>query len=192
MQLKNITHHLLSKAWATLYRIDYDFKFKNGFWKRISRECYDRGNGTSILLYNPDKKTVILTQQFRMPAFENCNEDGMSIEVCAGALDKNEDPQSCIIREAEEEVGIKINEVIKVIEAYMSPGAVTEKMFCFIAKYNDSMRINSGGGVIDEDEEITVLELPFDRALKMIDTHEIKDAKTIMLLQYAKLHNLVH
>lgn len=190
-KIKNITYNTLSKEWATLNRIDYDYQFGDGNWKRLSRESYDRGNGTSILLYNKEKRTVILTKQFRMPAYANDKNDGMSIEVCAGALDKNEHPEVCIIREVEEEVGYKINKATKVLEAYTSPGAVTEKMFMFIAEYNDDMKVNDGGGVDSEDEDIEVLETPFEEAIKMISNFEIIDAKTIMLLQYAQINNLL-
>jgi GDP-mannose pyrophosphatase NudK len=189
--LKNISIHNLSKEWATLDRIDYDYQFKDGSWKRLSRESYNRGNGTSILLYNKEKKTVILTKQFRMPAYINNENDGISIEVCAGALDKNESPETCIIREVEEEVGYKINSAQKVFEGYMSPGAVTEKMHFFVAEYTDDMKINEGGGLEIEDEEIEVLEMPLKEAIKKMNAFEIKDAKTIILLQYAQLNNLV-
>ena len=189
--LKNITCNNLSKEWATLDRIDYDYQFKDGSWKRLSRASYNRGNGTSILLYNREKKTIILTKQFRVPPYTNDNNDGMSIEVCAGALDKNESPETCIIREVEEEVGYKIKTATKVLESYMSPGAVTEKMYYFIAEYKDEMKINDGGGLEVEDEEIEVIELPFTEALEMMESFEIKDAKTIVLLQYAQINNLV-
>ena len=190
-KLKNITYNTLSNEWATLNRIDYDYQFKNGSWKRLSRESYDRGDGTSILLYNKEKGTVILTKQFRMPAYANDKNDGMSIEVCAGAIDKNEPPEVCIIREVEEEVGYKIKSATKVLESYMSPGAVTEKMYCFIAEYTDEMKVNDGGGVESEDEEIEVLELPFQEAIQMMNDFKIIDAKTIMLLQYAQINNLL-
>ncbi len=190
-KLKNIAYIPLSNEWATLNRIDYDYQFKDGRWKRLSRESYDRGNGTSILLYNKEKETVILTKQFRMPAYANNKNDGMSIEVCAGALDKDEAPEICIIREVEEEVGYKINKVTKVLEAYTSPGAVTEKMYMFIAEYSDEMKVNSGGGVDSEDEDIEVLEITFKEAIKMMHRFEIKDAKTIMLLQYAQINSLL-
>ncbi len=190
-KLKNITKKILSKAWATLYEIDYDYQFKDGSWKRSSRESYDRGNGTAILLYNPKKGTVILTRQFRMPAYENDKNDGMSIEACAGAIDKNESPEKTIIRETEEEVGYKIKSAKKVLQAYTSPGAVTEKMFLFVAEYSDAMKINEGGGVEDENEEIEVLELPFDKTLEMMQSGEIQDAKTIILLQYAQINKLL-
>ncbi len=190
-KLKNIIYVPLSKEWATLNRIDYDYQFKDGSWKRLSRESYDRGNGTSILLYNKEKGTVILTKQFRMPAYANNKNDGMSIEVCAGALDKDEAPETCIIREVEEEVGYRIKKADKVLEAYTSPGAVTEKMYMFIAEYSDEMKVNSGGGVDTEDEDIEVLEIAFQEALKMMHRFEIKDAKTIMLLQYAQINSLL-
>ncbi|SFZ91736.1 nudix-type nucleoside diphosphatase, YffH/AdpP family [Flaviramulus basaltis] len=190
-KLRNIKYNVLSKEWATLYQIDYDYKFENNNWKRLSRESYDRGNGTGILLYNKEKQMVILTKQFRMPAYANTPKDGMSIEVCAGAIDKNENPEVCIIREVEEEVGYKITSAKKVIECYTSPGAVTEKMYLFVAEYNDAMKINAGGGLDIEDEEIEVLEMPFSQALSMIETFEIIDAKTIMLLQYAQIHKLL-
>lgn len=190
-RIKNISYNTLSSEWATLNRIDYDYQFKDGSWKRLSRESYDRGNGTSVLLYNKKKGTVILTKQFRMPAYANDKNDGMSIEVCAGALDKDESPETCIIREIEEEVGYKINHLTKVLEAYTSPGAVTEKMYMFIAEYSDEMKVNNGGGVHAEDEDIEVLEIAFKEAIQMIHDFEIKDAKTIMLLQYAQTNNLM-
>lgn len=189
--IKNIVHKTLSKAWATLLQIDYDYKFKDGTWKRVSRESYDRGNGTGVLLYNIEKRTVILTKQFRMPIYETNPDEAMSLEVCAGAIDKNQSPESTIIREVEEEVGYKIKEVKKVLEAYMSPGALTEKMYLFIAPYTDAMKINEGGGVAGEHEEIEVLEMPFLKALKMMESGDIRDAKTIMLLQYAQMNDLI-
>jgi nudix-type nucleoside diphosphatase (YffH/AdpP family) len=189
--LKNITKKILSKAWATLYEIDYDYQFRDGTWKRISRESYDRGNGTCILLYSKEKGTVILTKQFRMPAFENDERDGMSIEACAGAIDKIESPEATVIRETEEEVGYKIENAKQVLEAYTSPGALTEKMYFFVAPYSDDMKLNSGGGLETEQEEIEVLELPFQQTLKMMESGEIKDAKTIILLQYAQIHQLI-
>ena len=189
-RLKNIKHTILSKAWAVLYQIDYDYKFKNGNWKHISRETYDRGNGTGILLYHPKKQTVVLTRQFRMPAYHNDKNDGMSIEVCAGAIDKDESPESTIIREVEEEVGYRIKNVTEVFAAYSSPGALSEKMHLFIAEYTDAMKVDEGGGVENENEEIEVLELPFSKTLEMIVSGEINDFKTIMLLQYAQIHKL--
>lgn len=189
--LKNITRTNLSNEWATLDRVDYDYQFKTGEWRRLSRECYNRGNGAAILLYNKEKSTVILTRQFRMPAYENNKKDGMSIEVCAGAIDNNDKPLETIIRETEEEVGYKIGSAKQVLTAYTSPGALTEKMYLFVAEYNASMKVNEGGGLQSENEDIEILEIAFSEALEMINNEEIIDAKTIMLIQYAQINKLL-
>lgn len=189
--LKNIKKTTLSKEWARLDRIDYDYEFKNGEWKSVSRECYNRGNGSAILLYNSKKGSVILTKQFRMPIYEQNPLEGMSIEVCAGAIDNNDGALETIIRETEEEVGYKINNAQQVLSAYTSPGALTEKMYLFVAEYSDEMQVNYGGGLESENEEIEVLELSFSKAIEMIKTEEIIDAKTIMLLQYAQINKLI-
>ncbi len=179
---------ILSKNWYTLKKVTYDYLKKDGQWQSQSREAYDRGNGAAILLYNKETQTVILTRQFRMPTYINGNETGMMIEVCAGLLDEH-DAEECIRRETEEETGYKIKDVRKIFEAYMSPGSVTEKLYFFIAEYSKEMKITEGGGLEHEQEDIDVLELPFEKAYQMIDTGEICDAKTIMLLLYAKVHN---
>lgn len=188
--VKNIVTKTLSKAWATLLQVDYDFQFKDGSWKRVSRESYNRGNGTGILLYNVENGTVILTRQFRMPIYQTHQDEAMSIEVCAGAIDTNESPERTIIREVEEEVGYKIKEVKEVMTAYTSPGALTEKMFLYIAPYSKAMKVDEGGGVADEHEEIEVLEMPFSKALEMMASGDIRDAKTIILLQYAEMNGV--
>lgn len=180
---------LLSDNWYILNKIQYEVLEKDGSWKRQTREVYDRGNGATILLYNKEQGTVILTKQFRLPSFVNGNADGMLIETCAGLLDKD-NPEDCIRRETEEETGYKISDVKKVFEAYMSPGSVTEILYFFIASYTKDMKISNGGGIEEEQENIEVLELPLSKALKMIETGEIKDGKTIMLLQYALLNQL--
>jgi GDP-mannose pyrophosphatase NudK len=181
---------LLSDNWYILNKVTVDYQKKDGSWDTQEREVYDRGNGAAILLYNQSKGTVILTRQFRLPTYLNGNKSGLLIEVCAGLLDED-DPEACIIRETEEETGYRLHSVKKVFEAYMSPGAVTEVLYYFIGEYDSSMKVSSGGGLEHEHEEIDVLEIPFDQAYVMIEAGEIKDAKTIMLLQYAKIHNLV-
>ncbi|HMH24442.1 MAG TPA: GDP-mannose pyrophosphatase NudK [Puia sp.] len=181
---------ILSDNWYTLRKITYDYLKKNGFWQTQEREAYDRGNGATILLYNKEKGTVILTRQFRLPTFLNGNPDGMLIEACAGLLDKD-DPEECIRRETEEETGYKVSEVRKVFEAYMSPGSVTEILYFFIAEYSTSMKINEGGGIEKEQEEIEVLEITMDAAMQMVGNGEIRDGKTIMLLQYVMLQGLI-
>lgn len=155
-----------------------------------SREVYDRGNGATILLYNKDQKTIILTRQFRLPTFVNGNESGMLIEACAGLLDKD-NAEECIKRETEEETGYKITDVRKIFEAYMSPGSVTEILHFFIAEYSSTMKIGDGGGVEHEEENIEVLEVRFQDALEMVKSSEIKDGKTIMLIQYLQLNNIL-
>ena len=181
---------ILSSNWYTLKKITYEYRKKDGTLKVQDREAYDRGNGATILLYNKDAKTVILTRQFRLPTFINGNADGMLIEACAGLLDKD-NPEDCIRRETEEETGYKITDVRKIYEAYMSPGSVTEILYFFVAAYTSSMKVSEGGGVEHEQENIEVLEMPFPEAWQMMQDGIIKDAKTIMLLQYAKLNNLV-
>ena len=180
----------LSNDWYTLDKVNFDFRTKNGEWQNQNRESYNRGDGAAILVYNPIKKTVILTKQFRMPTYLNGNSNGMLIEVCAGLLDEN-DPLTCIINEVEEEIGYEIKNPIKIFELYSSPGAVTEIIHYFIAEVNDTMKISEGGGLASETEEIEVLELSFEKAFAMISTGEIQDAKTIILLQYAQLNKLL-
>lgn len=179
----------LSNAHYKLDKVDFEYQTNNGSWQTQSRECYDRGDGAAILLYNPAKKTVILIKQFRMPSYLNGNATGMMIEVCAGLLDENY-PEACIIKEVEEETGFKISNPKKVFELYSTPGAVTEKIHYFIAEYRDDMKISEGGGLEEEHEEIEVLEINFETALTMMSKGEINDAKTVVLLQYAKLNNL--
>lgn len=180
---------ILSNNWYTLKKVTFDYQHKNGTWHQQSREAYDRGNGATILLYNKKAKTVILTEQFRLPTYINGNPSGMLIEACAGLLDQD-NAEDAIRRETEEETGFTVNEVKKVFEAYMSPGSVTEILFFFVAEYSKDMKTSDGGGV-DEHEDIRVLEIPFQEAIEMVATGEIKDGKTIMLLQYLQLHKLV-
>ena len=188
--IKILKREVLSDNWYILRKITYEFKKRDGSVQKQTREAYDRGNGATILLYNTNNKTVILTKQFRLPTFINGNESGMLIEACAGLLDKD-NPEDCIKRETEEETGYKVSHVRKVYEAYMSPGSVTEMLYFFVAEYSKEMKVNEGGGIEHEQEDIEVLELPFVKAIQLMETGEIKDGKTIMLLQYAKLHNLV-
>jgi nudix-type nucleoside diphosphatase (YffH/AdpP family) len=189
-EVKIISKDILSDNWYTLYKVTYEYKGKNNRWQTQSREAYDRGNGAAILLYNPTTGNVILTRQFRLPSYINGNSSGMLIEACAGLLDEN-NPEECIRRETEEETGFRIGNVRKAFDAYMSPGSVTEILHMFVAEYSPEMKINGGGGLEEEQEEIEVLELPIDQAMAMTENGEIKDGKTIMLLQYVKLHGLL-
>jgi nudix-type nucleoside diphosphatase (YffH/AdpP family) len=180
----------LSDDWYVLKKTTFDFLRSDGTWQEQSRETYDRGNGATILLYNREKKTVVLIRQFRFPAYVNGLEDGMLIEACGGLLDKD-DPEACIKKEAEEEAGFVVHNPRKVFEAYMSPGSVTEKLYFFVAEYEPGHRTSKGGGDVTEGEDIELVEITLDNAMEMIESGEIQDGKTIMLLQYAKLSGLV-
>lgn len=188
--VKIINTELLSDNWYTLKKITYQYSLKDGTIQIQDREAYDRGNGAVILLYNKEQQTVILTRQFRLPTYINGNESGLLIEACAGLLDKD-NAEDCIKRETEEETGYQVTEVRKIFEAYMSPGSVTEILYFFIAAYTKDMKIHEGGGLAHEQENIEVLELSIDQAMAMIANGEIKDGKTIMLLQYVKLHQII-
>ncbi|WP_304236448.1 GDP-mannose pyrophosphatase NudK [Jiulongibacter sediminis] len=188
-EIKIIDNQLLSDNWYILRKYTFDLLTKDG-WQRQSREAYDRGNGAVILLYNQEKQTVVLTRQFRLPTYVNGNEDGMLIEACAGLLE-DLNPEECIRKETEEETGYRIGKVEKVFEAYMSPGSVTEILYFFIAPYEPKMKVSEGGGHEEEQENIEVLELLFSTAFDMIKTGEIKDGKTIMLLQELKLRGIL-
>jgi GDP-mannose pyrophosphatase NudK len=181
---------LLSDNWYTLKKVTFDFPRRDGSQQRLSREVYDRGNGAVLLLYNAQRGTVIVTRQFRMPAFVNGCADGMLIEACAGLLD-GDDPEACIRREVQEETGFQIQSPRKLFEAFMSPGSVTEKLHFYVAAYESHQQTGEGGGLAHEGEDIEVLELPLATALAMVQSGEIQDGKTIMLLQYAALHGLV-
>ena len=189
-KIKNIRKDVLSDNWYTLYKYTYEYQKEDGDWETQIRESYDRGNGAAILLYNQQKGTVILTKQFRMPTYVNGNPSGMMVEVCAGLLD-GANPEDCIKKEVEEETGYQIHHVKKVFESYMSPGSVTEILHFFIGEYEEQMKVGEGGGAIDESENIEVLEVLIDKALGMVRSGEIKDAKTIMLIQYASLNNII-
>ena len=173
----------LSDDWYLLKKTTFDYRMRDGSWKIITRETYDRGNGAAILLINRKRGTVLLTRQFRFPAYVNGSEDGMLIEACAGLLD-NQSPEEAIRREAEEELGVKVDEMHKVLETYMSPGSVTEKLFFFVAEYGSPAGERAGNS--EEGEDIEVIELGFDEALDWIDNGRIQDAKTIILLLLAQ------
>lgn len=188
--IKIINKEILSEDWYVLNKLTFEYHKKDGTVEIQNREAYDRGNGATILLYNKSDQTVILTRQFRLPTYLNGNDTGMLIEACAGLLD-NDNPETAIKREAEEETGYKINRVEKIFEAYMSPGSVTEILYFFTAEYSKEMKVSEGGGHHEEQENIEVLEYNFNDALEMIKKGEIKDGKTIMLLQYAQINQLL-
>jgi nudix-type nucleoside diphosphatase (YffH/AdpP family) len=177
---------LLSDNWYVLKTTRFDFLRRDGQWQTQQRETYDRGNGAAILLYNLAQRRVVLTRQFRYPAFVN-GHDALMVEVPAGLLDAAS-PEECIRAEAEQEAGYRVRASRKVFEVFMSPGSVTERLHLFIAEYDAADRVGDGGGLHAEGEDIEVFEMGFDAALAMVVRGEIVDAKTIMLLQYGALH----
>lgn len=177
---------VLSCDWYVLRRTTFDYRHSDGHWSREQRETHDRGDGATILLYDPDRRTVLLTRQFRLPAYVNGHPDGMLIETAAGLLD-GDSPEEAIRREAAEETGHTVGAAEHVFDVYMSPGSVTERLHFFAAPYTPATVTGSGGGIAAEGEDIATVELPFTEALAMIRAGEIADAKTIMLLQWAAL-----
>jgi nudix-type nucleoside diphosphatase (YffH/AdpP family) len=183
-RVRAIDVEVLSDNWYVLRKATFDFRHSDGSWSRQSREAYDRGNGATILLYDAEAGTVLLTRQFRWPAYANGHPDGMLVEAPAGLLD-DDDPEAAIRREAEEETGVRVGEVTRLFEVFMSPGSVTERVHFFAAPYRHEDRVAAGGGVADEGEDIELLELPLAEALAMVADGRIADGKTIMLLQWA-------
>jgi len=180
---------ILSDDWAVLKKVTFDYTRRDGRVERQVRQTYDRGNGAVILPYDPDRKTVLLVRQFRLPAYVSGHPAPL-VEACAGLLD-DLDPETCIRREAEEELGYRLREPRRVLSAFMSPGSVTERLAFFVARYSPADRIGAGGGAEGEGEDIEVLEPTLDEALCMIDRGEIIDGKTIMLLQHVKLKGMM-
>lgn len=188
-RVRIVEERILSDDWYVLKKTIFDYRCRDGRWQRQSRETYDRGNGAVLLLFNVDQDTVVLTRQFRFPVYVNGCRDGLLIEACAGLLD-GEDPHSCIRREVQEETGFLVRSPRKILEVYMSPGSVTEKLYFFVAEYESLDRVSVGGGDAAEGEDIEVIETPLAAAMQMISTGAIQDGKTIILLQYAALNGL--
>lgn len=191
MTIKIITKELLSDSWGKLTKVTYEFPLPDGTNAIHQREVYDRGDGATILLYHEQKKTVILTKQFRIPVWWNKHPTGMFTEACAGKVEEGEDPLTCIVRETEEETGYEIKSPRKILSAYMSPGSVSELIHFYLAPYCDQLRTGAGGGQKSEQESIEVIEVPFKEALAMVKSGEIQDAKTIILLQFMALEHVI-
>ncbi|HSI71284.1 MAG TPA: NUDIX domain-containing protein [Gillisia sp.] len=181
---------VLSSNWGILNEITFEIKTSNGQWAKQVRESYDTGDGATVLLYDRSTGKVILTRQFRLPTYLNGNPGGLLTEACAGLLDQDS-PEDCVIKEAREETGYKISNPKKVFEAYMSPGSVTEMMHFFIAEYTKEQKVDEGGGLEEEQEDIEVVEMDFKEAWIKVVSGELKDAKTIILLQHLRLTNIL-
>lgn len=176
-----------SDGWHVLRRTTYEFRGRDGRWSTQSRETYDRGNGATILLYDPEARTVLLTRQFRLPAYVNDHPDGLLIEAAAGLLD-DDSPEDAIRREAAEELGVTVGPLNHLFDLYMSPGSVTERVHFFAAPYSSADLTGAGGGVAEEGEEIESVTVPYDDALAMIADGRVVDGKTVILLQWAALN----
>ncbi|MER8426574.1 NUDIX domain-containing protein [Mesorhizobium sp. M1403] len=180
------SEEVLSDEWAVLKKTVFDYRRRDGKWETHTRQTYDRGDGAVILPFDPERSTVLLVRQFRYPAYVTGHKDPL-IEACAGLLDED-DPEACIRKEAEEELGYRLKDVQRLFSPYMSPGSVTERLWFFVARYSPADRISDGGGAHDEGEDIEVLEMPLDEALAGIHDGRILDAKTIILIQHLKLN----
>lgn len=179
---------VLSDNFFPLKKVKYEITKENGEVEELNREVYLSKNGATVLLYNRENRSVILTRQFRLPSYMNNNPTGMLLETCAGIVEEGEDPAATVKREIEEETGYKVEEVKKVFELYMTPGSVAEMLYFFVAEYTKGQRVSEGGGLEEENEEIEVIEMPFEEAFIKIGSGEIKDAKTVLLLQYARIY----
>jgi nudix-type nucleoside diphosphatase (YffH/AdpP family) len=190
-KISNVTSNVISNIWAKLEQVSFDFTFKNGKTERLTHEVYGKGDGVAVLLYNPITKKVLLSRQFRIPVYVAGVNNGFLIEVCGGAIDYDESPEATVIRETKEEIGYTISELKKVSTVFLSPGLLKEQVHLYVATYKDEDKTEIGGGLEAENEEIEVIETLFVDALKMIKNEEILDARTILLLQYLQLNELV-
>lgn len=188
-EIRNLSAEVLSDDWSVLTKYTFELKRRDGTWEQQVRQTYDRGHAAVILPYDPRRGTVLLVQQFRMPAFLQGDREPL-IEACAGLLDDN-DPETCIRLEAEQELGYRLGDVRKVYDIYMSPGSVTEKLSFFVAEYSPDDRVSDGGGERHEGEDIEVLEMPLSEAMALVENGGIIDAKTVMLIQHALLKGLI-
>lgn len=176
---------LLSDDHYILRRTVLDYRRRDGSWQTLVRETYDRGNGAAILPYDPERRVVLLVRQFRFPAWASGHAAPL-IEAVGGVIEAG-DAQQTAVREVEEEAGLRVRAPRQVMNPFMSPGSVTERVALYVAEYNAADRRSAGGGLQGEGEDIEVLELPFDEALAMVAAGDIIDAKTILLLQHLRL-----
>lgn len=187
-KVKIVSTNILSDNFFPLKKIKFELEKKNGEVEEVEREVYQSSNGVAVLLYNRTNNSVILTRQFRLPTYLNNNKTGMLTEVCAGIVEEGEDPLKAVIREIEEETGYRVSEAKKVFEMYMTPGSVSEMIYFFVAEYTQKNKVGEGGGLEDEKEDIEVIEMLFEEAYIKIQAGEIKDAKTVLLLQFARIY----
>ena len=189
--IKNAVREVITDFWGTLSRLTFDYTFANNSQKRLTHEVYGRADGVALLLYNRSTRKIILTKQFRAPVWVAGQSHGFLIEVCGGAMDPNENPKDTALREAFEEVGCKPNAIHKVATTFLSPGLLHEKIHLFIGEYTSDELTKNSGGLHEEGEEIEILELPYDEAKELLKSDEVVDARTMLLIQYMIINNLM-
>jgi GDP-mannose pyrophosphatase NudK len=179
----------LLDGWSKVVRIDYRQLRREGTWQLQDRDLLDRGDGATVLLYNRHRRVVLLVRQPRIIATVHGFDDGETIEACSGQVD-GAGPLETAIREVDEELGHRIHNLVPVAKVYASPGASLEMIHLFLGEYDGSTSLSPGGGKLEEGEDIEVLEVPFDQAMLWIEEGVIRDARTILVLQYAHIHRI--
>ncbi|HUG62984.1 MAG TPA: NUDIX domain-containing protein [Methylomirabilota bacterium] len=148
----------------------------------LKREVHDHGNGVAVLAFDPGRRTAVLVRQVRVAALM-AGTDGLLIEAAAGIVDPGEDPADTARREAMEEAGLTLADLVYIGCPFSSPGAVTERVHLFLAEIDHGHARGNGGGVAHEHEELEVLELPLATLAAMADAGEILDMKTHLLVE---------
>jgi nudix-type nucleoside diphosphatase (YffH/AdpP family) len=189
-RVRGLDEKILAREKYTFSRLDYEFRHADGSWKPHERNLFRRPDAAVLLPYDPSRNMLLLTRQFRLGAYMNDSTPGL-LEACAGTIDPGEAPDVCMAREAMEEMGLRVSGLRLLFEAFVSPAASTEKLYCFVAPYGREDRVAAGGGMEDEGEEIEVLELPFAEVLQQADAGEIRDLKTISLLYWLRASGLM-
>ena len=184
--IRIIDEQLLSENYYPLKNISYEQRRRDGRTQHETREVYGSADGATALLYDPRRRTVLLTRQFRIGAHSS-GHDGFLLETAAGVLD-GADPAERVCAEIREETGYEVEDVRHVLSLFPSPGVTTERLHFFVATYAPGQRRDAGGGKQDEGEDIEVVELGYDEALARLAAGEIEDMKTVVLLQYLQLH----
>lgn len=182
--MRGIEVEVIADAWYVLRRATFEHRLPDGTWRREQREAYDRGNGVCALLHDPVRDTVLLVRQYRLPAHLNDHPDGMLLELPAGLIDAGEDAAEAIRRELVEEVGHDVTDLRRLWQLYMSPGSVTEHITFFTGTYGEHTRVGDGGGADGEHEQVDIVELTMTDAMRMVDSGDIVDAKTVLALQH--------
>lgn len=188
--LRDFNQTILADEKYRFSRVTYQLRRPDGGYDPHIRNLFQRPDACVLLPYDPTRKKLLLTRQFRLGAYMNDGTIGL-LEACAGTIDGDEAPELCVVREAMEELGLKIERPRKLFEAFVSPAASTEKLHFFIAPYQPSERVASGGGLEEEGERIEVIEADFSEILRAAQAGEIRDGKTLTLLYWLQASGLM-